>query len=151
VGDALAKRAAAIVHEYARILDVDELERSVREIGGSAGYGRVLVQQTLLESLTSADVRRNGGRALVALLERRLLDAAEVESGLSAYMVQYVDLLTDAPKAGEFTAMVSFSGFCSVAFPSFCASDDWHPSDTSCARPPPHRVRPLNGTLPFHV
>ena len=105
-GEALAKRTTAIVQEYTRILDAEELVRSITEIRGSPGYGRVLVQGALLDSLLSSSMRQHGGAAFVALLACGLLQRSDVVAGVAAFMATYSDQVADAPKIGDYTALV---------------------------------------------
>lgn len=107
-GDALAKRVSAILDEYAGIHDDAELARSINEIKGSAGYGKALVLSGLSHGVIGKDGYRSGvASAVSALLEKGLLNAEDVVSGAAAFMNSYPDTATDAPKIGEYTAMVS--------------------------------------------
>lgn len=121
-GDALLKHVSTIVLEFCRIMDADELIRSVTEVSGSVNYQKILVQGALIDAVKSADARKNAGKAIVTLASKGLMQRESIVSGLATFMMSYSDLVSDAPKIFEYTALVSI-------YPrhSFCAaSDDRH-------------------------
>ena len=106
-GDALLKHVSTIVLEFCRIMDADELIRSVTEVSTSVNYQKILVQGALIDAVKSADARKNAGKAIVTLANKGLMHRDSIINGLATFMNSYSDLVADAPKIFEYTANVS--------------------------------------------
>ena len=65
------------------------------------------MQGALIDAVKSADARKNAGKAIVTLASKGLMHRDSIVSGLATFMMSYSDLVSDAPKIFEYTALVS--------------------------------------------
>jgi translation initiation factor 4G len=127
-GDALLKHVSSVLLEFCRIMDADELIRSVTEVSSSLNYARILVQGAFIDAVKSDVARNNAGKAIVTLASKGLVQRENIVAGLASFMMSYADLVSDAPKISDYTASVSFVLllFFLFSFELFFASDDRH-------------------------
>jgi len=123
-GDALLKHVSSVLLEFCRIMDADELIRSVTEVSSSLNYARILVQGAFIDAVKSDVARNNAGKAIVTLASKGLVQRENIVAGLASFMMSYADLVSDAPKISDYTASVSYVLLLFSFFP--LASDDRH-------------------------